>query len=122
MLNHTLFAVTIHSFLITGKITHDGVGLFVKDDTDYIDCPDLSVFIPFVFESVFIMIKPSNVTVGVIYRTPDSNINKFLLQYEKTLQLLHNLNHRYILLGDFNSNLPNFNEDSQVTEFANLTL
>ena len=98
-----------------------GVGLFVKDTIHYDDCPELSVFIPFVFESIFIQLKPNDLIVGVIYRTPDSDLNHFLLQYEETLERLKNSNCHFILLGDLNVNLLNFNKDHQVTEYLNLT-
>ena len=48
-----------------------GVGLFVKDKLNYTIRDDISVFIPHVFESVFIEIinkTERNLIVGVIYR------------------------------------------------------
>ena len=48
------------------------------DKSDVEERPDLDKFIPFVFESVFVTIKELQVTIGVIYRTPDSDATSFL--------------------------------------------
>ena len=40
-----------------------GVAFYVRDDLDYIERPDLNLFIPFVFESLFITLKPINLTL-----------------------------------------------------------
>jgi hypothetical protein len=48
-----------------------GVGLYIKDNIKYIQRNDLSVFIPHVFESLFVEIhikKHSKLIIGVIYR------------------------------------------------------
>ena len=95
-----------------------GVSLFVREGTDFIERPDLNTFVPMTFESVFITLKPSNVTVGVIYRTPDSNYREFLLYFQRTLLLLNQSKHPFFLLGDFNFDLLTYNRESSVSEFV----
>ena len=98
-----------------------GVSIFIRDDFDYIERPDLNLFIPTIFESVFITLKPSDLTIGVIYRTPDSNYREFLSHYQKTLTLLNQSNKPFILLGDFNFNLLNYNRVHSISEFLDTT-
>ena len=48
-----------------------GVGLFIRNEINYIIREDISVFIPHVFESIFIEIinkSKKNTILGVIYR------------------------------------------------------
>ena len=98
-----------------------GVGLYIKDDIEYVERPDLSKFVPFVFESQFVSLKSSSITLGVIYRTPDSNCDDFLLIYEEILNQLRNERNQFFLLGDFNLDLLKFNKDPSVTNFSNTT-
>ena len=47
-----------------------GVGMYIKDHLDFKHRPDISVFIPHIYESVFIELqsKQSNIIIGTIYR------------------------------------------------------
>ena len=97
-----------------------GVRIYIRNDIEYNEQPDLNIFIPFVFESTFVTLKPSNINVGIIYRTPDSNASDFLSHFEVALQSLQNARQQFILLGDFNLDLFKFSSDPMVTEFVNM--
>lgn len=98
---------------------HGGVALYIRDNTDYLQRPDLNLFIPKVFESLFVTLKSSNITVGVIYRSPNGDCNNFLTHYEQLITKIQSEKH-VIILGDFNFNLLNYNRHSPTTDFANI--
>ena len=79
----------------------------MREDVTFDPRPDLDLFIPAVFESLFITIKPSNITVGVIYRSPLTEISDFLCYYKDKIISLKGLCDKFILLaiGDFNIDL-----------------
>lgn len=99
---------------------HGGVALYILHGHDFIKRPDLNIFIPFVFESIFVTLKPSNITVGVIYKTPSARVSDFLISYELTLNALKSKSETFILLGDFNLNLLNYPGNNNVADFVNL--
>ena len=111
-----------HPFMPNSRPDHasrGGVGLFIRNDLEFQERPDLSVFIPMTYESLFVTIQPNSITVGVIYTTPDSNKDEFFLQFEKTLNQLTEKKERFILLGDFNINLLAYSSDRIATHFLN---
>ena len=97
-----------------------GVALFVHENLDYVERPDLSAFVPFIFESQFVTLKPSNITVGVVYRSPESPPADSLEQFEMCLNTLSLSANQFIILGDFNLNLLNFGHESAVNEFVTI--
>ena len=65
-----------------------GVALYIREDINFRTRPDLDIFYPFIFESVFVTLTHLNITVGVIYRSPSADIATFLQTY---LHLCHSL-------------------------------
>ena len=64
-----------------------GVGLFIKDSLQYTIREDLSIFLPHVFESLFVetqITNTQNVIIGVIYR-PNTAPRADLDLYSSTL-------------------------------------
>ncbi len=65
-----------------------GVGVFIKETLNYIIRENISVFIPHIFESIFIEIvneSERNIIVGVIYRPntePHGVMLTWILSYE----------------------------------------
>ena len=55
-----------------------GVALYIRENIDFIERPDLDIFIPTIVESVFVTLNELNITVGVIYSTSDSSDAEFL--------------------------------------------
>ena len=62
----------------------------------------------------------SKILIGSLYRRPSSNINDFLSELENIFNLIANENKKIYLLGDFNINLFNFDNDLHVRRFVNL--
>ena len=72
-----------------------GVGLFIKETMQYVIREDLSIFIPHVFESVFIEINPlsSKELVGIIYRpntAPRADIDSFTNELDSIMDHINN--------------------------------
>ena len=86
------------------KENHGGIGFFIREGTDFVRRNDLSIFIPFIFESVFITLKSKNITLGVIYRTPSADSTQFLDEYNRLIEKLESMSEHFILFGDFNFN------------------
>ena len=124
--NESLFPINGYQPLIARcRLDHSnrgGVGLFVRDDLEIIPRPDLEKFIPFVFESVFITLKTLNITIGVIYSTPDSDKSKFLDYYGQLIDQLQMKSESFFILGDFNIDIFKYGRDSNSNDFINKTL
>jgi len=95
--------------------THGGVGLFIKQNINYKIREDLSIFIPHIFESIFIevsSISTKNNIVGVIYRPnsqPKADINIFTKTLLDLMNLITNDNKSCIMIGDLNIDLMKYN-------------
>ena len=72
-------------------------------------------------ESTFIEIvnpRKSNIIVGVIYRHPSMDLADFNCNYlNKLLENISKEQKSIFLLGDFNVNLLNYNENNEINEF-----
>ena len=107
------------------SVNRGGVGLYIKDSVTYIVREDLSVFIPHVFESLFIEITNKhhkNQIVGVIYRpntAPKSDLNIFSTTYLEILELLNKEKKQSVIMGDFNLDLLQFNKHNATDDFIN---
>ena len=88
---------------------HGGVGLFIKDGLDYKIRDDLSVFIPHIYESLFIELpstsKKVNHIIGVIYRPPNANMDIFSNTFHVTTEMINSENKTCVLMGDLNIDL-----------------
>jgi hypothetical protein len=87
-----------------------GVGLFINDNISYKIRDDISVFIPHVFESVFVEMESSskNMIIGVIYRpntAPKADLDMFsttLFDIMDTINAEHQIG---LFMGDMNIDL-----------------
>ena len=90
-----------------------GVGMHIKDHLNFKHRPDISVFIPHIFESIFIEIqsKHTNVIIGTIYR-PNTSPKADLDIFQNTLsELMHTIKHEnknVVIMGDFSIDLLKF--------------
>lgn len=97
-----------------------GASLFVSEEISYSKRTDLCLNIP-KCESVWIEIPkgpsitlPSNVIVGVIYRSPSSSYNQFCRALDELLCKITNERKNVVLMGDININLADI--DSVICE------
>ena len=64
------------------------------------------------FESLFLEIcHPLECVVGMVYRPPNASLNDFLESMEEVLNLVSNLKVKCYIMGDFNINLLNMNNN-----------
>ena len=100
-----------------------GVGLFVKDKLNYTIRDDISVFIPHVFESVFIEIinkTERNLIVGVIYRPntePHADMDIFSSNIEDIMDTIQHEHKQCMIMGDFNVDLLKFETHAKTSEY-----
>lgn len=101
-----------------------GVGLFIKDNINFKVRDDLSVFIPHVFESIFIEISNgsnslSKNIVGIIYRPntqPRADIDIFSTTLYDIMDLINNERKSCTLMGDFNIDLIKYNSHEKTND------
>lgn len=101
-----------------------GVGLFIKDGIDYHIREDLSVFIPHVYESLFIEIhsnsmKPNHI-IGVIYRPnspPRANMDIFSTTFHMTMEMINNEKKTCVIMGDLNLDLLKYSTHDKTNNF-----
>ena len=85
-----------------------GVALFIKENIDYKVRDDLSVFIPHVFESLFVELQPTNgkhTIIGVIYRPntfPLADVDIFTTTLLDVMDQINHENKKGIIMGDMN--------------------
>ncbi len=100
-----------------------GVGLFMKNDLNYKIREDISVFIPHVFESLFVEIintKERNMIVGVIYRPntePRADLDIFSSNMETIMDTINNNNMSSLIMGDMNVDILTFQNHRRTNEY-----
>ena len=100
-----------------------GVGLFIKQTVNYKIREDLSVFIPHVFESVFVETinkTEKNTLVGIIYRPntePRADIDIFTSNLEYIMDTANHENKHCVIMGDMNVDLIKFETHTKTSEY-----
>ena len=100
-----------------------GVGLFIKDGIRYKIRNDLSLFIPHVFESLFIeIISPSakNTVLGTIYRPntePKADIDIFSKSLFDIMDIIAEEHKHGIIMGDMNIDLLKFQSHTNTCNY-----
>jgi len=99
-----------------------GVGIFIKDCYQYKIRQDLSIFIPHVFESIFVEIQTGNknVIVGTVYRPntyPKADLDIFSHNMHELQQLLGNEKKSVYIMGDMNVDLLKCSDHAKTGEY-----
>jgi exonuclease III len=102
-----------------------GVALYVNEKLQYTVRQDLSVFIPHVYESLFVEIgnaltgnKP--IVIAILYRPntpPLADIDKFTHNLYTAINKINEEHKSVIILGDFNIDLLKFETHAKPTSF-----
>ena len=85
-----------------------GVALFINEHIDFTIRDDLSVFIPHVYESLFVELIPKSgkhIIVGVIYRPntlPLADVDIFTTTLFGVMDEINNENKKCVIMGDIN--------------------
>ncbi len=124
---HNLDLPGYHSIL--GNTRRDcnrgGVGLYITNEKNYVVRDDLSIFIPNIFESLFVEIKnehESNIIVGVLYRpntAPKADLNIFVATFVELLDIINIERKQCVIKGDFNIDLLKYSEHGITNDFVN---
>ena len=107
------------------ETTHGGAGFYIKQNTDYIERPDLQFNSPSDHESFFVEIifpNRKNLIVGCVYRHPSSKISvtDFSEKYiDPVLDKIGLEKKDCIMMGDFNVNLLKVNSNDECSQFFN---
>ena len=91
-----------------------GVGLFIKDNINFIIREDISVFIPHVIETIFIEI------VGVIYRPNTEPIADLFIYTSNLYDIMDTVNQENklcVIMGDMNVDLLKYEVHSKTNEY-----
>ena len=103
-----------------------GVGLFVSENITFNVRDDLSVFIPHIYESLFIEIDTSENNhdkniIGLIYRPntqPKADIDIFSSTLQDIMDIINNEKKSCLLMGDFNIDLLKYNLHNKTNDFV----
>ncbi len=101
-----------------------GVGIYVRDHISFTYRNDISVFVPHIFESVFIEVNSNSnrpIVIGTIYRpntAPKADIDIFCHTLSQIIETVKLENKQLILSGDFNLNLLNFSVHNKTRAFV----
>jgi hypothetical protein len=108
------------SFFSRKNKKRGGVAILVKKYTNYNELPAVKKFaIEKEIECCGIEIVNTNVIIVCLYRTPDSNVIKFLEHLDQLLRFLRLKNNKKIVVcGDLNINI--LNENKITTDYLNL--
>ena len=101
---------------INGKSKGSGLGLYMSEELIFEELPNYCTT-TVNMEALFVKITNTKeeITVGVAYRPPNGNLKLFLLEIEEILKKLPK-DHVY-LVGDFNINLHDIDEDNYASKF-----
>jgi len=99
-----------------------GVGIYINKKFKFKHRPDLSIFIPNVFESIFIeiLLDRKNIVIGTVYRPnsyPNADINIFIHTMNELQYLLANENKEIFIMGDMNIDLLKFSSHEKTGDY-----
>ena len=125
--NFTLYGLSNYKHIYNFRKNRNGggVSLFISDNLDVIERKDLQLFDDDI-NSVFVEIDKvhtnigKNVIVGVLYRPPNTNIDKFNESCEHVLSVIYKENKYCYLMGDFNINLLNHESHQGTANFVEI--
>lgn len=99
-----------------------GVGIFVNNSYQYKHRPDLSLFIPHIFESLFIELSFDKkcIIIGNIYRPntyPLADLDIFMHNMNELQSTLATENKEVFMMGDFNIDMLKFRDHSKTSAY-----
>lgn len=123
-INADNFQITGYNFIYKNRktVAHGGVAMYIRDSLMYIPREDLVIFNEGTFESIFIEItnKNKSTIIGEIYRTPSSNEQQSLLNYEIILNKLNNISKDCIIGTDQNFDYLRVTKHKNTQELLNM--
>lgn len=99
------------SFFQSRSTQGGGIGIFLHNKFQGIKINNASLQLQHI-ESLFISIThPVECVIGMVYRPPNASLNDFLESMEEVLNLVSNSTVKCYIMGDFNINLLNMNNN-----------
>ena len=101
-----------------------GVGLYINKRMKFKQRDDLSIFIPHIFESIFIEVKSINgdsYVIGNIYRPnspPHADMDIFNEHLSEIIEKVNQERKKIIIMGDFNIDLLNYLTHAKTNDFV----
>ena len=106
--NHDLFNIPGYTFISRHRkhYRQGGVGIYIKNNINFIIRDDLSIFIDKSFETLFLEVTSSKgsrpIIIGEVYRVPNSSCPNSITNYELITNKLQNENKEIIIGTDQN--------------------
>ena len=106
--NHDLFNIPGYTFISRHRkhYRQGGVGIYIKNNINFIIRDDLSIFIETYFETLFLEVTSSKgnrpIIIGEVYRVPNSSCPNSITNYELITNKLQNENKEIIIGTDQN--------------------
>ncbi len=102
-----------------------GVGLFISSNISFTIREDLSVFIPHIYESLFVEINSTNKhmetqIVGVIYRPnsqPRADMDIFSTTILEVMDMINSEMKKCIIMGDCNIDLLQYSKNDKINDY-----
>ena len=102
--NHDLFNIPGYTFISRHRKQYrqGGIGIYIKNNINFIIREDLSIFIEKSFETLFLEVTSSNgsIIIGEVYRVPNSSCPDSITNYELITNKLQNENKEIIIGTD----------------------
>lgn len=121
--NFDKFPIPGFQFVQTNRTNRKGggVGIYIRDELQFIQRPDLALNIESEFESIFVEVTnlPQKLIVGEIYRIPNTNEQLSIDRYETILQQLTAFNGDIIIGTDQNFNYINTSTHNNTSQLLN---
>ena len=101
-----------------------GVAIFIKETINYKICNDLSVFIPYVYESLFVEITSNigkNTIIGAIYRPntfPRADVDIFTTTLFGLMDQINNENKKSVIMGDMNIDMIKYGSHDRTDSYV----
>ena len=103
-----------------------GVALFIKDSIHYNIRTDISVFIPNIFETIFVEYEDEKHTrsiIGIVYRPntpPKADFDIFSANMSDIMEIINKEKKRAIIMGDMNVDLLKFRDNVTINSYLDL--
>ena len=112
--NHDLFNIYGYIFISRHRkcYRHGGVGIYIKNNINFIVRDDLSIFLEKSFETLFLEVSSSKgkpIIIGEVYRVPSSSYPDSLTNYEFITDKLQKENKEIIIGTDQKFDYLNMN-------------
>ena len=103
--------------------TRGGVALFINSKFNYVVRKDLSIFLPHIFESLFIecIVNKKKTIVGVVYRPntpPKADLDIFSFHLIELMEMISLETKNCIIMGDINIDFLNESSHSKTSEIV----